>query len=70
MNISPTPISPAKIHLVVGIRLGTFIVFFTNAHCWQWRIVSNGGEVFGHSLIYYTVEAAEKAGREWIAQGS
>jgi hypothetical protein len=30
------------------------------------RLISAGGEVFGERKLYYTPEAAEKAGREWI----
>jgi hypothetical protein len=28
------------------------------------------GEVFGEKKIFYSAEAAEKAGREWISAGS
>ncbi len=59
-----------KIHLIVGFRDTTLIVFYTEAHCWQFRVISSGGAVFGERKIYYTAEAAEKAGREWIAKGS
>lgn len=57
------------IHLVASIQGVTLIVFFTEAHCWQFRIISAGGVVFGERRLYYTSKAAEKAGREWIAQG-
>ena len=59
-----------KVHLIVGVQSTTLIVFYTEAHCWQFRVVSSGGAVFGERKIYYTSEAAEKAGREWIAKGS
>lgn len=61
---------PTKIHLVVGIGSVTLLVFHTDAHCWQFRIISAGGSVFGEKKIYYTPQAAEKAGREWIGRGS
>jgi hypothetical protein len=32
------------------------------------RVVSSGGAVFGEQKLYYTPEAAEKAGRDWISQ--
>ncbi len=70
MNVSPTPISPAKIHLVAGASIGTLIVYYTSGDCWQWRIATPGGEVFGHSSLYYTADAAERAGRKWIREGS
>lgn len=59
-----------KVHLVVGIGDVTLLVFYTESDCWQFRLISSGGEVFGERKIYYTPEAAEKAGREWIYQGS
>jgi len=34
------------------------------------RLITAGGEVFGERKLYYTPEAAEKAGREWIFQDS
>lgn len=55
---------------VIGIADTTLIVFHTEAHCWQFRLISPGGAVFGERKIYYTAEAALKAGLEWIAQGS
>lgn len=58
------------IHLVVCIQDVTLLVFHTEAHCWQFRVISAGGAVFGERKLYYTPEAAEKAGRGWIAQGS
>lgn len=36
----------------------------------QFRVISPGGKVFGERKIYYSAEAAEKAGREWIEKGS
>jgi hypothetical protein len=48
------PISPAKIHLIVGTSVGTLLVFYTNGHCWQFRVLSSGGEVFGERRIFYT----------------
>ncbi|RCJ27285.1 hypothetical protein A6S26_12665 [Nostoc sp. ATCC 43529] len=59
-----------KVYLVVAIKDATLLVFYTQAHCWQFRVISAGGEVFGEQKIYYTPEAAETAGREWICQGS
>ncbi|MBD2303003.1 hypothetical protein [Nostoc sp. FACHB-190] len=59
-----------KIHLVVGIHNVTLLVFYTEADCWQFRLISSGGAVFGERKLYYTPEAAEKAGREWIGQGN
>ncbi|MCG6138724.1 MAG: hypothetical protein MET45_29705 [Nostoc sp. LLA-1] len=58
-----------KIHLVAGIADVTLLVFYTEADCWQFRLISAGGAVFGERKLYYTPEAAEKAGREWIGKG-
>lgn len=59
-----------KIHSVVSIQNFTLLVFYTEADCWQFRLISAGGAVFGEGKLYYTPEAAEKAGREWIGQGN
>jgi len=55
------------IHHVIGIDGATLIVFHTEAHCWQFWLISAGGAVFGERKIYYSAEAALKAGLEWIA---
>jgi hypothetical protein len=60
---------PIKVHLVVIIYDITLLVFYTESECWEFRLISAGGEVFGEQRIYYSPEAAEKAGREWIYQG-
>ncbi len=58
------------VYLVASINNCTLIVFYTEAHCWQFRVISAGGSVFGEQKLYYTAEAAEKAGREWINWGN
>jgi hypothetical protein len=63
LNTSP---SSVKIHLITTTPLGTLIVFYSDAHCWQFRVLSSRGEVKGLSQIFYTPQAAERAGREWI----
>lgn len=62
--------SKTTIHQIFGIEGSTLIVFHPKAHCWQFRLISNGGTVFGEKKLYYSPEAALKAGLEWIAQGS
>ncbi len=57
-----------KIHLLTFTPLGILIVYFTNGGCWQFRVLNNGS-IYGHSKTYYTVEAAERAGREWVGAG-
>ncbi len=57
-----------KIHLLTFTPLGILIVYFTNGGCWQFRVL-NDGSIYGHNKTYYTVEAAERAGREWVGAG-
>ncbi|MBW4564752.1 MAG: hypothetical protein KME32_27235 [Mojavia pulchra JT2-VF2] len=54
------------VHLVTDIQNFILLVFYTEENSWQFRVVSPGGTVFGERRLYYTPEAAEKAGREWI----
>lgn len=44
----------------------TLFVFHTDAHYWQFQVISCDGSVFGKRKIYYTAEVAEAAGREWV----
>lgn len=62
MTLRAIAMTQTTIHLVVGIQDVTLLVFHTEAHCWQFRVISSGGAVFGRKL-YYLAEAAEKAGR-------
>jgi hypothetical protein len=56
----------AKISTLTSTPRGILLVFYTNGGCWQFRVLTSGGSVFGEQKLYYTVEAAEKAGREWV----
>jgi len=62
--------SKTTLHKVIGIADTTLMVFHTQAYCWQFRLISPGGAVFGERKIYYSATAALKAGLEWVAQGS
>ncbi len=63
--------SVTTLHAVIGVQSLTLAVFYTDdAEAWQFRILSAGGTVFGESKIYFSPEAAERAGREWIEAGS
>jgi hypothetical protein len=46
------------------------MIFIATEHCCQFQLISPSGTVFGKRKIYYTSEAALKAGLEWIAWGS
>ena len=54
------------VHTVLGINNRTLIIFYTQSKCWQFRVISCDGSVYGERKIYYTAEAAEAAGREWV----
>ncbi len=54
---------------IIGIQGVTLLVFHTESHCWQFRVITASGAVFGEQKLYYTPEAAEKAGRDWIVVG-
>jgi len=56
------------IHAVISINNCILVVFYTNARCWQFRVISCDGSVFGERKIYYTADAAEVAGREWVGE--
>jgi hypothetical protein len=56
----------AKISTLTSTPRGILLVFYTNGGCWQFRVLSSGGAVFGEQKLYYTADAAEKAGREWV----
>ena len=62
--------SKTTVHHVIGIDGATLIVFHTETHCWQFRLISPGRAVSGRRKIYYSAEAALKAGLEWMAQGN
>jgi hypothetical protein len=69
MKIGSKTAMSTKVDSVTIINRVTLLVFYTEADCWQFRLISAGGEVFGERKLYYSPEAAEKAGREWIYQG-
>jgi hypothetical protein len=53
-----------KIHLLTITPMGILIVY--RDRLWQFRVISSDGPVFGQTKQYYTAEAAERAGREWV----
>ena len=57
-----------KIHSVVCIQSRVLGVFYTPGKCWQFRIINPDDTVFIEHPIYFSAEAAAKAGREWIYQ--
>lgn len=51
------------IHQIVGLQGMTLLVFYTEAQCFNARIISVGGSVFDECKLYYTPEAAKIAVR-------
>jgi hypothetical protein len=43
-----------KIHVLTIAPMGVLLVFFTDGECWQFRVLSLAGVVFGELLLYYT----------------
>jgi hypothetical protein len=48
----------------------TLLVFYTPGKCWQFRVISPSGSVYGLEKIFYTPEAAKEAGLSWVGGGS
>jgi hypothetical protein len=61
--------SDEKIHAVININGYTLIVFYTQAKCWQFRVIGTDGDVYGSTEIFYSADAAEAAGRDWVCKG-
>jgi hypothetical protein len=40
-----------QVHLVTIIENVTLLVFYTDSDCWQFRLISAGGEVFGERKL-------------------
>ncbi|WP_200892596.1 hypothetical protein [Aliterella atlantica] len=51
-GVERSHLDKAKIYHVIGIDGTTLIVFYTEAHCWQFRLISPGETVFGECKIY------------------
>ncbi len=56
-----------KIHLLTITPMGILIVY--RDRLWQFRVIANYGSVYGLNKDYYSAEAAEVAGREWVGAG-
>jgi hypothetical protein len=59
--------TPTQIHLLTITPMGILVVY--RDRLWQFRVVSSDGSIYGHTSHYYTHEAAEAAGREWVGAG-
>ena len=47
-------LTQTKIHLIVGLQSTTLMVFYTEAHCWQFRVINYSSAMFGERKLYYT----------------
>ncbi|QLE45501.1 hypothetical protein FD723_34960 (plasmid) [Nostoc sp. C052] len=58
--------SQVKVDTVLCVNGSVLMVFYTPVHCWEFRIISRTGGIFGEQKIYYTAEAALRMGLEWL----
>ncbi|RCJ37410.1 hypothetical protein A6770_40190 [Nostoc minutum NIES-26] len=58
--------SQIKVDTVESINGSVLIVFYTPGKCWQFRVISRTGGVFGEQKLYYSAEAALRTGLEWL----
>jgi hypothetical protein len=59
MKISHCLMPDIKIDAVICTRNGsTLVVFYSSEKCWQFRIISHTGGIFGKEQICYTPNAS------------
>ncbi len=58
--------SQIKVDEVICIKGSILIVFYTPEKCWQFRIISRTGGIFGEQKIYYIASAAFETGLELL----
>jgi len=45
------------------------LIFYTSGKCWQFRVISPDGSVYGSEKIFYTSVAAREAQVSWVGGG-
>ncbi|GAX45836.1 hypothetical protein NIES4075_68570 [Tolypothrix sp. NIES-4075] len=55
-----------QIQYISAINGYILLVFYTPGKCWQFRLISPNGSVFGSEKIFYTSQAAREAGISWV----
>ena len=55
-----------NIHLLSITPMGILLVYCDRL--WEFRVLANAS-IYGEAKHYYTAEAAEAAGREWVGAG-
>lgn len=58
--------SQVKVYTMLCLNDSLLMVFYTPGQCWQFRIISRTGGIFGQQKIYYTAGAALTIGLEWL----
>jgi hypothetical protein len=58
-----------KIHSICAINSYLLLVFYSSGKCWQFRLISPDGSVYGSEKIFYTPQAAREAGISWVNDG-
>ncbi|MBD2248449.1 hypothetical protein [Nostoc sp. FACHB-888] len=58
--------SQVKVDTVLCVNGSVLMVFYTPGHCWQFRIISRTGGIFGEQKLYYSAETALRIGLEWL----
>ncbi|MBD6620904.1 hypothetical protein FNW02_35535 [Komarekiella sp. 'clone 1'] len=58
--------SQIKVDEVICIKGSVLMVFYTPGQCWQFRIISRTGGIFGEQKIYYSADTAFETGLEWL----
>jgi hypothetical protein len=53
-----------KIHTLTITPMGILIVF--QDKLWQFRVINSDGAIYGHTSHYYTAQAAEQIGQQWV----
>jgi len=52
----------------VHAQWGALLVYYSNAHCYQFRVIRADGAVMGEGKIYYTADAALREGLKWAGR--
>jgi hypothetical protein len=58
-----------RIQSISAINDYILLVFYTPGKCWQFRLISPDGSVFGSESIFYTPQAAKEEGISWVLTG-
>lgn len=58
--------SQIKVDEVICINGSVLIVFYTPGKCWQFRVISPTGGIFGEQKIYYSASKAMNVGLKWL----